>query len=194
MQNGYNDHKYRKLLHSEKSLIRSMLFYSRKCRQQNWAQFVLYINSDCMYISYLWLQLWLNNHCKNTGYYFIFQLSFLLLLNNYQYNCNNTISSVTVHSINNANRKFESWRIYVRISIPYDIGHLIYQNCTLLFYLFIDIFVCGVAKTIEGWQHILLASHPVTTSGTASKCPFPKCQGEAPKYKEAPYPPPHFWV
>ncbi len=26
-----------------------MLFYSRSCWQQNWAQFVLYINSDCMY-------------------------------------------------------------------------------------------------------------------------------------------------
>ncbi len=81
------------ILHSEKSLARSMLFYSRNCRQQNWAQFVLYVNSDCMYIGDLWLQLWLKNHCKNTGYYSIFQLLHLMLLNNvnYEYNCNNTI-------------------------------------------------------------------------------------------------------
>ncbi len=44
-----------------------------------------------------WLQLWLINRCKKTtGYYSIFQLSLLLLLNNYQYNCNNTISSVSI--------------------------------------------------------------------------------------------------
>ncbi len=49
-----------------------------------------------MYIGDLWLQLWLQNCCKNTEYYSIFQLSLLLLLNNYQYNCNNTISSVRV--------------------------------------------------------------------------------------------------
>ncbi len=60
--------------HSEKSLDRSILFDSRKCRQQNWVQFVLYINID-------W-QLWLKNHCKNTGYYSISQLTILLLLNN----------------------------------------------------------------------------------------------------------------
>ncbi len=83
-------------LHSEKGLARSMLFYSRNCQQQNWALFILKINSDCMYIGNFWLQLWPNNHCKNTGYYSIFQLSLLLLLNNYQYNCNNTISSVSV--------------------------------------------------------------------------------------------------
>ncbi len=65
------------LVHSEKSLARSMLFYSRNCQKQSWAQFVLYINSDCMYF---WLQLWHKNHCKNTGYYSIFQLSLLLLL------------------------------------------------------------------------------------------------------------------
>ncbi len=47
-------------------------------------------------IGYLWLQLWLKNHCKNTGYYSIFQLLLLLLLNNYQYKCNNIISSVSV--------------------------------------------------------------------------------------------------
>ncbi len=46
----------------------------------------------------LWLQLWLENRCKNTGHYSIFQLLLLLLLNNYQYKCNNTISSLnTVH-------------------------------------------------------------------------------------------------
>ncbi len=48
-----------------------------------------------MCIGDLWLQVWLKNCCKNTGYYSIFQLSLLLLLNNYQYNCNNTISSVS---------------------------------------------------------------------------------------------------
>ncbi len=85
-----------KSLHSEKSLARSMLFYSRNCRQQNWTQFVLYINSDCVYIGDLWLQLWLKNCCKNTGYCSIFQLSLLLLLNKYQYKCNNTISSVSL--------------------------------------------------------------------------------------------------
>ncbi len=53
---------------------------------------VLYINTDW----HIWLQLWLQNHCKNTGFYSVFQLSFLLLLNYYQYNCNNTISSVSV--------------------------------------------------------------------------------------------------
>ncbi len=52
-----------------------------------------------MYIGDLWLQLWLKNCCKNTGYYFIFQLSLLLLLNYYQYNCNNNISSVSVAHI-----------------------------------------------------------------------------------------------
>ncbi len=36
------------------------------------------------------------NRCTNTGFYSIFQRSLLLLLNNYQYNCNNTISSVSV--------------------------------------------------------------------------------------------------
>ncbi len=43
--------------HSEKSLDRSMLFYSRNWWQQNWAQLVLYINSDCVYIGDIWLQL-----------------------------------------------------------------------------------------------------------------------------------------
>ncbi len=80
-----------RFVHSEKSLVRSMLFYSRNCWQQNWVQFVLYINSDCMYIGDLWLQLWLKTYCKNIGSYSIFQLMLLLLLNNYQYNCNNTI-------------------------------------------------------------------------------------------------------
>ncbi len=79
------------LMDSEKSLARSMLFYSRNCSQPNLMQFLLYINSDCMYIGDLWLQLWLKNHCKNTGYCSIFHLSLLLLLNNYQYNCNNTV-------------------------------------------------------------------------------------------------------
>ncbi len=37
-----------------------------------------------------WLQLWLNN----TEYYSIFQLLILVSLNNYQYNCKNTSSSV----------------------------------------------------------------------------------------------------
>ncbi len=77
--------------HSEKSLAKSMLFYSRNCQQQNWAQFVLYINSDCML-----LQLWHKNRCKTTGYYFILQLSLLLFWNTYQYKCNNTISSMSV--------------------------------------------------------------------------------------------------
>ncbi len=92
----YSAIKWFRLLHLEKSLARSMLFYSRNCWQQTWVHFVLYINSDCMYIGDLWLQLWLKNHCENTGYYFIFQLALLLLLNNYQYNCNNTISSMSV--------------------------------------------------------------------------------------------------
>ncbi len=83
-------------IHSEKSLARSMLFYSRNSEQQNWVQFVLYINNDCMYIADLWLQLWLKNHCKNIAYYSIIQLTILLLLNNYEYNCNNSISSVSV--------------------------------------------------------------------------------------------------
>ncbi len=48
-----------------------------------------------MYIGDFWLQLWLKNCCKNAGYYFVFQLILLLLLNNYQYNCNNTISSMS---------------------------------------------------------------------------------------------------
>ncbi len=48
-------------------------------------------------IGYLWLQLWLKNHCKITRYYSIFQLSLSLLLNYYQYNCNKTISSVSVY-------------------------------------------------------------------------------------------------
>ncbi len=47
-------------------------------------------------ISDLWLQLWLKKCCKNTEYHSIFQLALLLLLNNYQYSCNNTISSVSV--------------------------------------------------------------------------------------------------
>ncbi len=51
-------------------------------------------------IGELWLHLWLKNHCKNTRYYSIFQQSLLLLLNNYQYNCNNTISSVSAVEIN----------------------------------------------------------------------------------------------
>ncbi len=80
-------------MHSEKSQARSMLFYSRNCWQQNWVRFVLYIKSDCVY---LWLQLWLKNRCKNTDYYYIFQKSLLLHLNNYQHNCNNTISSMSV--------------------------------------------------------------------------------------------------
>ncbi len=49
-----------------------------------------------MYTGDLWLQLWLKNRCKNTGYYSTFHLSLLLLLNNYQYNYNNTISSVSL--------------------------------------------------------------------------------------------------
>ncbi len=44
---------------------------------------------------FCWLQWWLKNRCKNTGYYSIFQLLRLLLLNNYQYNCTNTISSAS---------------------------------------------------------------------------------------------------
>ncbi len=83
--------------HLDKSLARPMLFYSRNCWQQNWVQFVLYIKQWLYIFGNLWLKLWLNNCCKNTGYYSIFQLSFLLLLNYYQYqnNCNNTISSVS---------------------------------------------------------------------------------------------------
>ncbi len=53
----------------------------------------------CIYkvIDDLWLQLWLRvNCCKKTGYYSIFQLSLLWLLINNQYNCNNTITSVSV--------------------------------------------------------------------------------------------------
>ncbi len=49
----------------------------------------LYVLLSC------WWQLWLKNHCKNTRYYSIFQLSLLLLFDNYQYNCNNIISSVS---------------------------------------------------------------------------------------------------
>ncbi len=41
-----------------------MLFYSRNCWLLNWAQFALHINIDCMYIDYLWLQLWLKNRWK----------------------------------------------------------------------------------------------------------------------------------
>ncbi len=41
------------------------------------------------------VELWLKNHYKNVGCYSIFQLLLLLLLNNYQYNGNNTISSVS---------------------------------------------------------------------------------------------------
>ncbi len=52
-------------IHSEDSLARSMLFYSRNTQQQNWVQFVLYINSDCIYIGDRWLQLWLQNCYKN---------------------------------------------------------------------------------------------------------------------------------
>ncbi len=40
--------------------------------------------------------MWLKNHSKNTRYYSIFQLSPILLLNNNQYNCNSTNSSVSV--------------------------------------------------------------------------------------------------
>ncbi len=66
------------------SIVRSMLFYSLNCRQQNWAQFLLYINRDCIYISDNWLQLWPKNRgCKNTVYYSIFQLLLLLFFNNY---------------------------------------------------------------------------------------------------------------
>ncbi len=50
----------------------------------------LYVLLSC------WLKMLLKNHCKNTGYYSIFQLWIVLLLNKYQYNCNNTISSVSV--------------------------------------------------------------------------------------------------
>ncbi len=84
-------------IHSEKSQANQCYFTADvHFQQQNWAQFVMYINSDCKYIGDLWLQLWLTNHCKNTGYYSIFPLLLLMLLNNYQYNCNNTISSVSV--------------------------------------------------------------------------------------------------
>ncbi len=41
----------------------------------------------------------LRTSVKNTVYYYIFQLSLLLLLNNYSCNCNNTISSVSVTDI-----------------------------------------------------------------------------------------------
>ncbi len=86
---------YTIIKHSEKSLARSMLFYSRNVRKQNSVQFVLCINNDCMHIDNC-LHLWLKNCCKNTEYYSIFHISLLLLLNNCQYNCNNTISSVSV--------------------------------------------------------------------------------------------------
>ncbi len=49
----------------------------------------------------LCLQLWLKNHCKNTGYYSTFQLLLLPFLNYYQYNCNNTICSVSVRNFIN---------------------------------------------------------------------------------------------
>ncbi len=87
--------------HSEKSLARSMLFYSRNYQHQNWAQIVLYINSECISVWPIcdrYLQLWHKNHCTNTGYYSIFQLLLFVLLNNNQYNCNNTISSVSAYS------------------------------------------------------------------------------------------------
>ncbi len=51
-------------VHLEKSLTRSMLCYSRICWQQIWAQFVLYLNSECTYMGELWLQLWFKKHCK----------------------------------------------------------------------------------------------------------------------------------
>ncbi len=46
-------------IHSEKSFARLILFYSRNFWQQNWEQFVIYINSYCIYIGDLCLQLWL---------------------------------------------------------------------------------------------------------------------------------------
>ncbi len=55
------------------------------------------------------MQLWLKNLCKNTGYYSIFQLSLLLLLNNYQYNCNNIISSVSVGNTESLNSITLQW-------------------------------------------------------------------------------------
>ncbi len=82
-------------LYSEKSRARSILVYNRNCRHQNWVQFALYINSD--WRSLVVLQLWIKNRCNNTGYYSIFQPSLSLLLNNSQYNRNNTIYSVSVH-------------------------------------------------------------------------------------------------
>ncbi len=69
-----------------------------------------------MHIGYFWLQLWLQNHCKNTAFYFMFQLSLLLLLNNYQYNCNNTISSVSV--VTYGNRAFWAASVKLWNSIP----------------------------------------------------------------------------
>ncbi len=106
----------------------NVILQHQYCWQQYWAQFVLYINSYCMHIVNVSLKVWLKNHCKNTGYYSIFQLSLLLLLNNYQYNCNNTISSVSAQLL---------WFLSKLILIWFWIVHLITQNpnsdCDCLF-------------------------------------------------------------
>ncbi len=67
------------------SLDRSMLFYSRNCQQQNWVQFVMHIDIDCMI------------HWRTLVATVAYE-PLLLLLNNYQYNCYNTISSVSAHN------------------------------------------------------------------------------------------------
>ncbi len=56
----------------------------------------MYISSDCMNCYLAGCNCGLRTVVKQ-WYYTIFQVSLLLLLNNYQYNCNNTISSVSVY-------------------------------------------------------------------------------------------------
>ncbi len=55
---------------------------STVCTEKKWL---------CLYCYLAGCNCGFKNRCKNTGYYFIFHLKLLLLLNNYQYNCNNTI-------------------------------------------------------------------------------------------------------
>ncbi len=116
-----------------------MLFYSRDSWQRNLAQFVMFLNSDCMCTGDLLLQLWLKNCCKNTGYYSIFLLSLLFLLNNYQYKCNNTISSVSVEGWCFVSSKFSThiytsndpfYRYTINKKIMYASNHTIICNIT----------------------------------------------------------------
>ncbi len=78
-----------------------------------------------MYIDNVWMQLWLKNHCKNTEYYSIFQLLLLLFLNNYQHNCNNTISSVSVDLV------LPPWAFHPCSSACSALYHLCQAQCFL---------------------------------------------------------------